>query len=75
MSPISNILGMTKHAAKTAPSAAAGQSFGSQLQPLLQQTRPNTIAAASRATTGHLHAGGMDGAAKHLLNLHNVLGA
>jgi hypothetical protein len=71
MQPIPTQLGWTTHKphATGAPNGV-GPDFSTQLQSLLQQTRPaQTDSLPSRAVTGHLHPGGMNDAAHRLLKL------
>ncbi len=71
MQPIPTNLGWTTrkpHSTETAN--GAGPNFSAQLQTLLQHSRPAPLdGGPSRATTGHLHPGGMNDAAHHLLKL------
>ena len=76
MQPIPNNLSGIKRRPAASNSAsssftAGGTSFNTQLQSLLQKTKPVTqTAAPSMATTGaNLHSGGMNDAAHHLLKL------
>jgi hypothetical protein len=71
MTPIPTHLGWTTHKPHQAGApVGGGPSFNTQLQALLQKTKPPTaVNGPSRATIGHLHPGGMNEAAHHLLNL------
>ena len=71
MQPIATHLGwISRKPNSTGTANGASPAFNTQLQTLLQKTRPpQATTGPSRATTGPLHPGGMNAAAHHLLSL------